>query len=208
MATTAASGIARAPAELIFFERFAGLCGIGAGVVGFLYALAFIVLRNQRLSALFLMLGGLMATAVLVALYERLRQTNAPLALWALLLGTVGSLGATVHGGYDLANTLHPPLSSSPDLPNAVDPRGLLTFGLTGVSIYTFALLMRRSGLFSGALAYLGAVSAALSIALYLGRLIVLDPARPIIVVPALLEGFVVNPAWYVWVGVVLWRGR
>jgi hypothetical protein len=207
MATTAASA-ARAPAELIFFERFAGLCGIGAGVVGFLYALSFIVLRNQRLSALFLMLGGLAATAVLVALYERLRLTSALLALWALLLGTVGSLGAMVHGGYDLANSLHPPLSSNPDLPSAVDPRGLLTFGLTGISLYIFALLMRRDRQFSGALAYLGAVSAALSIALYLGRLIVLDPARPIIVVPALLEGFVVNPVWYVWVGVVLWRER
>src|ERR671934_2762361 len=89
MTTTAAADVARAPAEVIFFERFAGLCGIGAGVVGFLYALAFVVLRNQRLSALFLMLGGLAATTVLVALYERLRQTSAPLALWALLLGTV-----------------------------------------------------------------------------------------------------------------------
>jgi hypothetical protein len=208
MATTAAAGVAPAPVSSIFFERFAGLCGIGAGVVGFLYALAFIVLRNQPLSALFLMLGGLAATAVMVALYERLRQTSAPLALWALLLGTVGTLGAMVHGGYDLANALHPPVSSNPDLPSAVDPRGLLTFGLTGVSLYTFALLMRRGGQFSGILAYLGAISAALSIALYLGRLIVLDPSRPVIVVPALLEGFVVNPVWYVWLGVVLWRGR
>jgi hypothetical protein len=112
-----------------------------------------------------------------------------------------------VHGGYDLANSLHPPLSSNPDLPSAVDPRGLLTFGLTGIGLYTFALLMRRDRYFSGALAYLGAVSAALSIALYLGRLIILDPARPIIVLPALLEGFVVNPVWYVWVGVALWSG-
>ena len=143
MATTTAAtaGAAPAPADSILFERFAGLCGIGAGVVGFLYALAFIVLRNQRLSALFLMLGGLIATTVLVALYERLRETNAPLALWALLLGTVGSLGAMIHGGFDLANALHPPLSSNPDLPSAVDPRGLLTFGLTGISLYTFALL-------------------------------------------------------------------
>src|ERR687885_2019778 len=180
MSPTAASGAAPAPASSILFERFAGLCGIGAGVVGFLYALAFVVLRSQRLSALFLMLGGLIATAVLVALYERLRQTSAPLALWALLLGGVGTLGAMVHGGYDLANAIHPPASSNADLPSAVDPRGLLTFGLTGVSLYTFALLMRRSGQFPGALAYLGAISAALSIALYLGRLILLDPARPI----------------------------
>jgi hypothetical protein len=42
---------------------------------------------------------------------------------------------------------------------------------------------------------------------LYLGRLIVLSPRNPLIFVPALLAGFVVYPLWYVWAGLVLWRG-
>lgn len=43
---------------------------------------------------------------------------------------------------------------------------------------------------------------------LYLGRLIVLTPTSLLILVPALLTGFVVNPAWYIWLGLVLLRGR
>lgn len=43
---------------------------------------------------------------------------------------------------------------------------------------------------------------------LYRGRLVVLTPTSLFILVPALLTGFVVNPAWYIWLGLVLLRGR
>lgn len=43
---------------------------------------------------------------------------------------------------------------------------------------------------------------------LYLGRLIVLDPTNPVILVPALLNGFLVNPIFYLWLGLALLRGR
>jgi hypothetical protein len=35
--------------------------------------------------------------------------------------------------------------------------------------------------------------------------LIILDPKNPIVLVDALLSGFIVNPVWYVWLGIVLW---
>jgi hypothetical protein len=57
-------------------------------------------------------------------------------------------------------------------------------------------------------LGYLGYVSAILLLALYLGRLIVLDPTSPLILVPALLNGFLANPIFYVWLGLALLRGR
>jgi hypothetical protein len=38
--------------------------------------------------------------------------------------------------------------------------------------------------------------------------LIVLDATSPAVVVPAVLSGVVVNPAWYIWLGLELWRGR
>ena len=41
-------------------------------------------------------------------------------------------------------------------------------------------------------------------LALWLGRLIVLEASSPVIAVPALLAGFLVGPAWYLWVGRVL----
>lgn len=79
------NGAGAAPLRSTTFERFAGTCAVLAGVAGFLYAIAFVVLQNDLLSGLFLMLGGLLSTAVLAAVYDRLRETDATFALWALL---------------------------------------------------------------------------------------------------------------------------
>ena len=190
------------------YAQFAGMCAILAGIAGFLYAVAFILLRNPLLSAVFLLLTGFLSTAALVAVYRRLRTTDADFALWALLLGFVGALGATIHGGYDLANTINPPAAAAAALPSAIDPRGLLTFGISGIALFVVAWLMGRGRQFPMGLRYLGYLSAALLIILYLGRLVILDPANPIILAPALLNGFLVNPIWYIWLGLLLWRER
>ena len=58
------------------------------------------------------------------------------------------------------------------------------------------------------ATAYLGYVSAILMILLYLGRLIILQATSLAIVIPALLEGFIVNPLWYIWLGLTLMRNQ
>jgi hypothetical protein len=144
------------------YERFAGLCAVLAGVFGFLYSVAFVILRSTSLSALFLLLAGLVGTAALVAVYARLRETDVSFALWALLLGVVGAMGSVLHGGYDLANALNPPASANLDLPSQIDPRGML---------------------------------------------IVLDATSPLVLVPALVAGFVASPVWYMWLGLNLWRG-
>jgi hypothetical protein len=105
-----------------------------------------------------------------------------------------------------LANALHPPASPNADLPNAIDPRGLLTFGLSGLGLILLAWLMTQTMDFPKGLAYLGYLSAALMVILYLGRLIVVQATSLAIVVPALLEGFIVNPFWYVWLGLIFVR--
>jgi hypothetical protein len=38
-------------------------------------------------------------------------------------------------------------------------------------------------------------------VVIYLGRLIVLDPANPLVLGPAALGGIVVGPVWYAWLG-------
>jgi len=189
------------------FSRFAGVCGVLAGTFGLLYAVSFIVMQDDLLSGLFLMLGGLLATAVLTALFHRVRDVDPSLALWALGLVIFAALGSVIHGGYDLANAIHPPATPNTDLPSPIDPRGLLTFGVSGIGLFVMAWLIGRTAGFPKQLGTLGYGLAVLSVVLYFGRLIVLSPRNPLIFVPALLAGFVVYPLWYVWAGLVLWRG-
>jgi hypothetical protein len=63
-----------------------------------------------------------------------------------------------------------------------------------------------RGGRLPRGLGYLGYVTAALLIVIYLARLIVLSPTSPLVLVPALLAGFIASPAFYVWLGITLWR--
>jgi hypothetical protein len=192
------------------FERFAGLSAILAGITGLLYSISFIVLKNDLLIALFLMLGGLFSTAALAAIYNRLKETDATFALWALFLSVAGAFGAIIHGGYDLANVINPPAANIAlaSLPSTIDPRGLLTFGVAGLGIFGIAWLMGRGRQFPRGLSYLGYLLAVLLVILYLGRLIILDPKNPLVLVDALLSGFIVNPVWYVWLGLVLWEAN
>lgn len=106
-----------------------------------------------------------------------------------------------------MANAINPPSSPPTDLPNPIDPRGLLTFGVSGIGLFVIAWLIGRAAALPTGLGTLGYVLAVLSVVLYLGRLIVLSPRNPLIFVPALLTGFVVYPVWYVWTGIVPWRG-
>ena len=180
-----------------------------AGVAGFLYAVGFVILQNTLLYSFALMMIGIFSTAALVAVYARVKDTDASYALWGLLMGLVGGVGSAIHGGYDLANAINSPESlpaAVANLPSQIDPRGLLTFGFSGIAVFVMAWLIVRGGAFPKGVGYLGYLSAVLLIVLYLGRLIVLSPTSPVILVPALLSGFIVNPAWYVWVGVELRR--
>jgi hypothetical protein len=192
------------------YARFAGYCALFAGAAGFLYAVAFVLIARSSpalgglLSALFLLAGGLLGTAALTGLYGRLRKAEPDFALWALLLGIVGAIGAAVHGGYDLANAISAPANITTDLPSAVDPRGLLTFGVAGLALLVVTWLMGRDAQFPRGLRYVAGLCGVLLIALYLGRLIVLDATNPLILGPALLNGFIVNPLWYFWLGMVL----
>ena len=64
--------------------------------------------------------------------------------------------------------------------------------------------LILVGGRFPRYVGYLAYLSAFLLVVLYLGRLIVLDPSNPVILIPALLNGFVTNPASYILLGFAL----
>ncbi len=84
----------------------------------------------------------------------------------------------------------------------------MLTFGVAGIALFVVAWLIGRGGRFPRGLGYLAYVSSVLLVALYLGRLIVLDPTNPVILVPALLSGFLIYPIFYLWLGLALLRRR
>ena len=129
------------------FERFSGVLAIVVGICGFLYAIVFVILKNELLFSLLLLLIGVLSTAPLIAVFYRLRQTDAPFVTWAIVLALVSVVGSAAHGGYDLANAINSPAVTAPgvaDLPSQIDPRGLLTFVFAGVAIFIVAWLIGR----------------------------------------------------------------
>jgi hypothetical protein len=193
-------------------QRYAGDIAVAVAIGGVAYSISFVLsLKTSApavdvLTPLFLLLGGLGTSAVLVALYQRLAPADSGVALWALVVGIIGAFGALVHGGFDLANAINPPGRGAADFPNAVDPRGLLTFGATAVALALFALLMRARPEFPARLRSLGFVLAVLMLLLYLGRLIILDAENPFLLGTAAITGLIVSPLWFAWLGIALRR--
>jgi hypothetical protein len=196
------------------FTRFAGLSGLLAAALGLLYAVAFVIISQSApalgglLSALCLLLGGLCSLPLLLVLFDRLAASEPGFAALGRCLALAGAFGSIIHGGYDLANSLNPPATlptALANLPNPVDPRGLLTFGATGLGLAVIAWLGERAGLPPGQ-RWLTWLLCLFLLTLYLGRLIVLTPTSPLLLVPAVLTGFVVNPLWLAWTGWLLLR--
>ena len=172
-----------------------------AGVSWLAYAYFFVIAKDVLLSSLFLTLGGLLAVKVFTALYQMLKEIDEGFAVTFTVLGVAGALGTMVHGGYDLANAINPPLGANLTLPSQIDPRGLLAFGITGLAVLKASWSMGKSSKFPKNLSLLGILSGVLLMVIYLGRLIVLDPTSPVLKYPILIEGFIVNPLWYLWLG-------
>lgn len=193
----------------VSFERFAGYCAVATGAGGFLYSVAFVIIARPApdlgaaLSWVILLIGALLTIPVLVALYDRLKENNAGAALTALVLTLAGALGSVVHAGYEVANLVHTGKLPSSELPSQIDPRGLLTFGITGLGVMTYAWLIARSPRFPMGLSRLGVLAGALMVMVYLARLTIYTPTNPIVVLGAGLTGFIVSPIFYVWLGLV-----
>jgi hypothetical protein len=190
------------------FDRFAGWASILAGVAGIGYAVAFVVLKNNQLSAQFLTLAPLFAVVGLVAVFERVRAIDSGYATLALALGAFGSLAASTHGVYDLSNLLHPPAVALPaDVPSALDPRGYGTFALTGLAVLILAGLAGRSPELPGWVSPLGLVLGVFLVLTFLARLIVLDATSMLVLGPALVSGLL-SPIFFLLLGAWLlgWR--
>ena len=196
------------------YDQLAGWAAILAGIGGFVYSVAFIVGvvlgkapdLGRSVSSTALAICGLLTAVVAVALFQRAREASVPGAFLAVAFALFGSIGAAIHGAYDLANVLHPPVAdvfATNELPNPVDPRGLLTFAAAGIGLLTLVWLVRRAGELRNWIGLLGLVVGALLILIYFGRLIIVSPTNPLVAGLAGLTGFFLSPIFYVGLG--LW---
>lgn len=180
--------------------RFCSAAAYLAAVAGLGYSVVFVASTDddsrfgEGLEGALLLTGGVLALAVFAGLHEHVRERDSGFALLALLLGAGGGFGAAIHGAYQLALAAHGTPETS-ELPNAVDPRGFLTFGLTGAAVASFGWLL------GGRLRTVGFVFAVLLLILWIGRLAGADADDVALLLPAALAGFVANPLWYVLVG-------
>jgi hypothetical protein len=209
---TSSTGTQRGVAsQSVAFDRFAGVSGIVTGVSSLLYAAFFLLTKGQLYTYLppfFLALGGFLALPLALAVYSRVRDADPRFALYALLLSTVGNLAAAVHGVYGLALVLPKAQGGSDTLVFEPDPRGFLSFGVTGVSVLIFAWLILRSGAFPRVMGYTvgytGYVLGIALVALFLGTLLVDNAASNFILVPGGIASVIGTPVWSIGLGLRL----
>lgn len=184
-------------------DRLGGWAALGSAALAVVFTIGFVVLKDSLVQALALMTGSFLTAIALMAVYYRLREVDAGLALLGLALGFVGSMGAFVHGGLDLANVIQPDHTGPLGGPAEVDPRGLLTFGVSGIGLFVLAWIATRSDAFPRWLGQLGMVLGVLLVVVYLSRLIVYDAGNPIVLGSAAVAA-VVSVVWYIGVGLRL----
>jgi hypothetical protein len=195
------------------FERLAGLASFLVVVGAVLYSIFFIWVVEgggsnvQAIWFFLLMLGGLGTVPVLVALYVRLRETDAGLALTAFLLGLGAALGAVLHGSFNLGAEVSPPEPAS--LGQEDVARGALRYLVLGLFFLLTAWLIQEGRTLPMGLAYLGYLGGAILIFIYIGRLFdFITPDDYVSLIPPIVYGFAVHPLWYLWLGWILWRGE
>lgn len=197
------------------FDRWAGWAAALAVVSSLVYTVGFVGgsrgLIDANLGAFLaakgLTAGGLLSAVALFAVYGRVRDAG-PLAQLGLVFGLVGTMGAALHGAYDLANVLHPEAAGTlGGGPFPADPRGFLTFGVAGLGVLALSWAGMQGGRLRRNLLWLGLVFGVVLVVIYLSRLIVLDANSMLVLGPAVV-GAVISPIWYGWLAYLLLKGR
>jgi hypothetical protein len=189
-------------------QRAASAAALTVAVGGVVYSVLFVVAVKSGSSAaataswLVLLVMALVSSAVLVVVYQQVREADPATSLWALALAVAGAYGSLAHAGYALASANN----RTTDVVSQVDPRGLATFGVTGLALLLFALVIRRDAVLPSALGTLGLAFGVLLVLTYLGRLVLVDPNNLALLAIAAITGLVVHPWWWAWLGLSLRR--
>jgi hypothetical protein len=143
------------------------------------------------------------AVVATIAAYFLLRRNGEVWAFFATLVGTFAS-GATVVasiGNIALVDALANGIVVV-ELPNAANPLGVVTFGMTSIWFLVAGALMWRGG-FPRLLALLAFVAFA---DLAIGFTASLGGLGPVATVAAIIAGAVGGPIFWLWLGVLIWR--
>ena len=99
---------------------------------------------------------------------------------------------------HDIAVFAHPDkVTTSADYPNFTDPRGFSTFALFGLGMIVLAAMSHAASL-PKPIALVGAITGALAVVVYIGRVTVLDPKRWWVAIAAVGAGVIGVPLWNV----------
>lgn len=183
------------------YRRFAGLAAVATALAGIVFTVTFAVAVRegehwaQPASAIALIVGGIVAIPVAIALAEQLGRHEPQFAKVGLALALIADAGAVLHGAWDTAVLAHP--VGRVDVPSYTDPRGFATFALTAGAFAVFGWLVLRQTEIPRVVGQLALLAAVLLLVVYFGRLIVLNPKRPVIKWVAVVAGLAVNPAFY-----------
>jgi hypothetical protein len=198
--------------ETVSFMRFAGLASFLVALGALAYAIVFIAIVEGAGKAtlefwfFLLMLGGIATIPVLVALYLRLREVDAGLALTGLLFGLGAAFGGILHGGYNLGGSVTPPAPGYGPGQEEV-AHGVLRYAIAGLALLLFAWLIQQHPSLPRGLAYLGYLGGAVLVFIYIGRLYdFIEPGNYVSLIPPIAYGFVIHPLFYAWLGLTFWR--
>jgi hypothetical protein len=166
---------------------------------------------GRQIASLLLALGGLAATAAIVGIYQRLRETNPGWALWSLVLGFTYGMLTAIYGVY--IAFLFPILSSLyvngnvatkasilvvGSIPSPLDPFGFTKFVLSGSWLLITGVLMLRSRYFPRPLAYLTLVAGIGVILLFIGNV---TNSTALILATGVPGSAIIGPIFWFWVG-------
>jgi hypothetical protein len=167
-----------------------------------------------RVASACLFVSGLLTTLVYAALHGVPGRLPRDWRTWALAVGSVAGIATSAHGLGDLyavdklAHTYATGDAATKaavvvahSLPAQVDPRGLATFGVVGLVVFAFSWHLRDRNRILGVLGMVLGVDMVLLFAAS-----AFASTVPILVTGG-LASVVLGPAWWVGVGVDLWRG-
>ena len=183
------------------YRRFAGLAAIATAAAGVVFTVTFAIAVREGdrwalwASSITLVVGSLIAIPVIVALADQLGAREPQFARVGLVLGLVACLGAALHGAWDTAVLAHPVRQA--DVPSYTDARGFATFAMSALALLVFGWLILRGTEIPRVVGQLALLAAVLLLVVYFGRLIVLNPKKPVIKWVAVVSGLLVNPAFY-----------